>query len=278
MKKRKNWMFVNLFILAVLPYVITILINGSEMALLNRTADPEIILPIILKEQISSDYEEETLKAQAVIARSNLFRKLKNKNEMEKEYKKLQEKNSEKLKICVFMDKKEQKFEDAVKSTKGQILTFNGEVKLVPYHEISAGQTRNGEIAFHDSEYAYLKGVDSSADKAASDYFNSVYINRQQLPEELKVKEREESGYVVSLMADKKILEAEAFAKGMKIPSSDFSIQKVGNLVRFLSKGKGHGIGFSQYGGNEMAKEGKNWKEILNTYFPLMEITAEDFL
>ena len=162
------------------------------MALLNRTADPEIILPIILKEQISSDYEEETLKAQAVIARSNLFRKLKNKNEMEKEYKKLQEKNLEKWKICVFMDKKEQKFEDAVKSTKGQILTFNGEVKLVPYHEISAGQTRNGEIAFHDSEYAYLKGVDSSADKAASDYFNSVYINRQQLPEELKVKDREE--------------------------------------------------------------------------------------
>lgn len=278
MKKSKNRMFVNLFILAVLPYVITILINGSEMALLNRHADPEIILPIILKEQISSDYEEETLKAQAVIARSNLFRKLKNKNEMEKEYKKLQEKNSEKWNIFIFMDKKEKKFEEAVKSTEGQILTFNGEVKLVPYHEISAGQTRNGEIAFHDSEYAYLKGVDSSADKVAPDYFNSVYINRQQLPETLKVKEREESGYVVSLMADKKILEAEAFAKGIKIPSSDFSIQKVGNLVRFLSKGKGHGIGFSQYGGNEMAKEGKSWKEILNTYFPLMEITAEDFL
>lgn len=278
MKKSKNRMFVNLFILAVLPYVITILINGSEMALLNRHADPEIILPIILKEQISSDCEEETLKAQAVIARSNLFRKLKNKNEMEKEYKKLQEKNSEKWNICIFMDKKEKKFEEAVKSTEGQILTFNGEVKLVPYHEISAGQTRNGEIAFHDSEYAYLKGVDSSADKVAPDYFNSVYINRQQLPEALKVKEREESGYVVSLMADKKILEAEAFAKGIKIPSSDFSIQKVGNLVRFLSKGKGHGIGFSQYGGNEMAKEGKSWKEILNKYFPLMEITAEDFL
>lgn len=278
MRKSKNRMFVNLFILAVLPYVITILINGSEMAFLNRHADPEIILPIILKEQISSDCEEETLKAQAVIARSNLFRKLKNKNEMEKEYKKLQEKNSEKWNICIFMDKKEKKFEEAVKSTEGQILTFNGEVKLVPYHEISAGQTRNGEIAFHDSEYAYLKGVDSSADKVAPDYFNSVYINRQQLPEALKVKEREESGYVVSLMADKKILEAEAFAKGIKIPSSDFSIQKVGNLVRFLSKGKGHGIGFSQYGGNEMAKEGKSWKEILNKYFPLMEITAEDFL
>ena len=44
-------------------------------------------------------------------------------------------------------------------------------------------------------------------------------------------------------------------------------------MVRFLCKGKGHGLGFSQYGGNKLAKEGKNWKEILNTYFPLMDIT-----
>ena len=43
--------------------------------------------------------------------------------------------------------------------------------------------------------------------------------------------------------------------------------------VRFFSKVLGHGLGFSQYGGNKLAKEGKNWKEILNTYFPLMDIT-----
>ena len=89
----------------------------------------------------------------------------------------------------------------------------------------------------------------------------------------MKVAEREDSGYVVSLMADENILEAESFVTGMGIASSDFSIQKMGEKVRFLSKGKGHGIGFSQYGGNELAKEGKSWKEILGTYFPLMEIT-----
>ena len=69
------------------------------------------------------------------------------------------------------------------------------------------------------------------------------------------------------------IVEAESFVTGMGIASSDFSMQKTGEQVRFLSKGKGHGLGFSQYGGNKLAKEGKNWKEILNTYFPLMDIT-----
>ena len=33
------------------------------------------------------------------------------------------------------------------------------------------------------------------------------------------------------------------------------------------------GLVFLSNGGNKLAKEGKNWKEILNTYFPLMDIT-----
>ena len=31
-------------------------------------------------------------------------------------------------------------------------------------------------------------------------------------------------------------------------------------------------MGFSQYGGNEMAKKGSSWEEILETYFPEMEV------
>ena len=115
--------------------------------------------------------------------------------------------------------------------------------------------------------------MDSNSDKTAPGYLNSTYIAKQQLPVELRIVEREDSGYVVSLMADENIVQAESFVTGMGIASSDFSMQKTGEQVRFLSKGKGHGLGFSQYGGNKLAKEGKNWKEILNTYFPLMDIT-----
>ena len=168
-------------------------------------------------------------------------------------------------------------YETAVKNTQGQILTVDGELKLVPYHEISAGETRDGEAAFHDPQYAYLKSVDSSADKDATEYLNSTYVSEQQLPKNLTISLRDKSGYVQSLMADENILEGTVFASGMGIASPAFSMQKLDDRMRFLSKGKGHGLGFSQYGGDALAKEGKTWQEILHIYFPLMEIETEDF-
>ena len=291
MKKRRHMYLLNMVVILLLPYVITIFINGYDKAVLKRKPDPEKLLPVLLETQISSDYEPETLKAQAVIARSNLYRKLKEseKRDNEENESKDEDKNESKNKYENFFrvcrelknetsawwklwEKSEPAYEEAVKSTSGQVLTVDGELKLVPYHEISAGQTRDGKTAFHDEAYAYLKAVDSSADKNAPDYLNSTYIMKQQLPEELKIAEREDSDYVVSLMADENILEAESFVQGMGIASSDFSMQKSGEQVRFLSKGKGHGLGFSQYGGNQLAKEGRSWQEILNTYFPLMEL------
>ena len=287
-KKGRHIYFSGIVTVVLLPYLITILINGYDMAVLNRKADPETVLPVLLAVQIDPDYEVETLKAQAVIARSNLYRKIGetdgingsgNNNKKERDagsenfFKICQELREEFPVWRKLWEKADPVYEDAVKDTSGQILTADGELKLVPYHQISAGQTREGKLAFHDEEYGYLKGVDSSMDKEAPDYLNSTYMAKQQLPEELKIAEREESGYIVSLMADENILEAESFVTGMGIASSDFSMQKIGEQVRFLSKGKGHGIGFSQYGGNELAKEGKSWQEILHTYFPLMEVT-----
>lgn len=276
--------FSNMIVLMLLPYFITMLINGYDMVVLNRKADPETVLPVLLAFQIDSDYEMETLKAQAVIARSNLYRKLEESDDDSKSKSESIFEISRELRAVIpnwwkMWEKSNTVYEEAVKDTSGQILTVDGELKLVPYHEISAGQTRDGKTAFHDETYAYLKAVDSSADKKASDYLNSTYIAKQQLPEELKVSEREDSGYIISLTADENILEAESFVAGMGIASSDFSIQNIGDQVRFLSKGKGHGLGFSQYGGNELAKEGKSWQEILDTYFPLMELTkAEEIL
>ena len=50
---------------------------------------------------------------------------------------------------------------------------------------------------------------------------------------------------MVSMTADEKTLEGESFARGMRLTSSNFFIQKIGGEFRFLSKGKGHGLGFS---------------------------------
>ena len=119
---------------------------------------------------------------------------------------------------------------------------------------------------------SYLRSVHSLVDKNAKDYLNSVYINKNILPERIEIKSRDSAGYVTEILADGKVLEGEAFRKGMGLTSSNFTIQKSGKEVRFLCRGKGHGLGFSQYGGNEMAKESANAKEILQYYFPEMDV------
>ena len=274
MKGRKQSWVTKIFLLLTLPYLVTVFVNGPEAVSVNKTTDMENILPIILRGQISPEHQIETIEAQAVIARSNFMRKIqeqKDTGSILREISNNVKQNGRVWKIP------EVCYETAVKNTQCQILTVDGELKLVPYHEISAGETRDGEAAFHDPQYAYLKSVDSSADKDATEYLNSTYVSEQQLPKDLTISLRDKSGYVQSLMADENILEGTAFASGMGIASPAFSMQKLDDRMRFLSKGKGHGLGFSQYGGDALAKEGKTWQEILHIYFPLMEIETEDF-
>ena len=272
MKRKSVFNLSKILVFALLPYLSVSVINGSERILLNYRPDSEVYLTAVLSCQISPDYELQTVEAQAVIARSNLFRKF---AEEENRLDVLREmgksiKNQWKWWIS------DEIYEDAVENTEGKVLLVDGKLDLVPYHEISGGTTRDGETVFGSSEYQYLKSVDSSADKNSPDYFSSTYISERQLPKELEIKERDSAGYVLSLQADDKILEGEMFGLGMGLPSSNFSIQKTGSKVRFLCRGKGHGLGFSQYGGNELAKDGSLWEEILEEYFPEMEISTYD--
>ena len=281
----------------LMPYVCTILLNGADKALLLSSPDEEVMVPLLLMVQLKGDYEEEAVKAQAVIARSNLYRRLAAGEQagkiMEEVSGEVTGKNTDRnsggeysfilagtlspghlSQIWEMMKKADtlQENKNAADATAGQVLTYQGELKLVPYHQISSGMTRDGAEVFHNEEYSYLKSVDSSQDKDAPDYVNSTYVSASQLPARLVIKKRDSAGYVTALTADGSWLEGESFREGMHLASADFSMQKVGNAVRFLCKVKGHGLGFSQYGGNEMAKEGSSWEEILEAYFPEMEL------
>lgn len=267
-------------LILLLPYVCTIVLNGADKALLLYSPEEEKLLPLVLMVQMKGDYEEEAVMAQAVIARSEVYRRLE-KGENERGIfcevsKKAAEKKYlsgyEKLWYWLSMEALLQQYEKAVDATVGQVLTYNGKLKPVPYHEISNGKTRDGTEVFHSEEYAYLKSVDSSQDKESPDYINSTYVPVDQLPSNLIIKKRDSAGYVTALTADGNWLEGETFRQGLHLASADFSVQKVGKMARFLCKGKGHGLGFSQYGGNEMAKNGSSWEEILEAYFPEMEI------
>lgn len=260
MKHQISFLFWRVAALLLIPYFAVIGFQGKEIALMNRIPKAEDCLPFILSEEIEADSEEETLKAQAVIARTNLYRRIK---EGESLYDILNEcEKSRKAAEKIYLD--------AVKATENIVLSWKGELKQIPYHEVSSGKTRSGEEVFRDQDFAYLKSVDSSADMDSPNYLSSVYIEEGQLPKEFEVEERDSAGYVQSIEADGNILEGEGFRRGMGLSSADFTVQKLNGKVRFLCRGKGHGLGFSQYGGNELAKEGKNYKEILTAYFPEM--------
>ena len=261
--------------LLLLPYLFTILINGADTALLTRTADLEICIPTMVSLQISKDHELETIKSQTVIARTNLYRRLDEKESLQDILSEVKKEVDKRYHYWYFPDKI---YQDAARETKGEVLSLEGDLKLVPYHEISSGKTRDGEEVFHDPQYSYLESVDSSLDKESPDYLNSTYIAQQQMPKEIQVEERDSAGYVVSLNADGDILEGEGFRKGMNLSSANFTIQKIGEEVRFLCKGKGHGLGFSQYGGNELAKAGESYDIILETYFPALSLESIDVI
>lgn len=56
------------------------------------------------------------------------------------------------------------------------------------------------------------------------------------------------------------------------LPSAFFTIAKTGGNYIIKGGGYGHGIGMSQNGANEMAKEGKTYDEILQFFYPGTEV------
>ena len=259
-------------VLFLIPYLMVILMNGLDTALLNRTFNVEMLLPVIVASERGSEYELEAVKAQTIIARSEFYRKLQEKKNLSSVLTQIREetefREGEILQALI----ENLNYEKAVTETESEVLAVDGKLQLTPYHELSAGKTRDGAEVLHSEEYAYLKSVESDMDKGSEDFLNSVYINQSVLPERLVIKSRDSAGYVTEILADGDILEGESFRKGMGLSSANFTIQKIGKEIRFLCKGRGHGLGFSQYGGNEMAKEKKSAEEILEFYFPEMEL------
>lgn len=259
-------------VLFLIPYLMVILMNGLDTALLNRTFNVEMLLPVIVASEMGSEYELEAVKAQTIIARSEFYRKLQEKKNLSSVLTQIREetefREGEILQALI----ENLNYEKAVTETESEVLAVDGKLQLTPYHELSAGRTRDGAEVLHSEEYAYLKSVESDMDKGSEDFLNSVYINQSVLPERLVIKSRDSAGYATEILADGDILEGESFRKGMGLSSANFTIQKIGKEIRFLCKGRGHGFGFSQYGGNEMAKEKKSAEEILEFYFPEMEL------
>lgn len=284
MKKESEWWILVCSMFILLPYLITVLILGRSACPVSKTAELEEYVAGAAASQIPWGYQKETIKAQVVLARTNLYleKQAGKEQPMLKEISRFfhqKHMNSEKLEQFAV-------FQEAAVETKGEILTKNGEAVRIPYHDLSAGKTRDGKEILGDS-YAYIPSVEVTKDIDSPLYVEGCYFSFQELEKHMRkqyrsfafgeekiveVKKTDAADYVMEVQIGNQMVQGETIREILDLPSSCFTVQISGDKVRFLCKGRGHGLGMSQYGAEQMALEGKNYKEILNLFFPELSI------
>lgn len=65
----------------------------------------------------------------------------------------------------------------------------------------------------------------------------------------------------------------EALVNTNFLPSSFFSIERINDNFIIYGGGYGHGVGMSQYGAMALSRDGKNFKDILDTYYKDINLT-----
>lgn len=274
-----------IIIILLLPYILTVFLNGSSITTYSHVdgttikvrpeKDADVIeIPIedycigVMAKSISPTYQKETLKAQAVAVRSMTFREIEQSGTskvFEEDY--WDEKQMEDawgMKSASYRYKLEKAWND----TAGQVVCYENAVALTPYFRLSNGSTRDGKEVLGSDEYPYLKMVECPLDIESKEEL------RTRTFDDLKaeVLENDSAGYVLSVKVGEEQVSGEEFRKAYDLDSSCFTLQDYDGKLRITTRGVGHGLGMSQYTADRMAKEGKAYKEILEYFFPGTEI------
>lgn len=291
--KEKIKLYGSVFLLIIfIPYLVTVYLQGGHFPFLQSKSEREMEQQVaaIVAAEISADDQLETLKAQAVIARTNFWRTQQKGEVIEKGW-------SEEVRKSTWGEHYEQyqkKIDTAVSETRGEILTSEDteEPVLAAYHFASSQKTRNASEVPGQEAFVWLASVSSDQDLKAEEYLSIQYMKKEKfaeilqkfldgkeadadkLPEALDISERDSAGYVTRITYAGVTINGEAFRKEMGWNSACFYLSQLEGQIRIVTKGIGHGLGLSQYGAEQMAKEGSNYREILKYYYKNVKITA----
>lgn len=263
----------------ILPYIITICIHGDSISVSNSGNVPYVTvkqdditkqIPLdeygigILAKETEASFEKEALKAQAVLIRTSI-------------YKEIQEKGSDTVLESSYWTRRQmennwgsgnfgenyKRLRDAWEDTLGEVLMYDGKLILTPYHRLSNGRTRSGKEVFGNNDYPYLKKRKCPADIEAREATTITMIQGTGM----KVKSKDSAEYVLSVLCGKEVVTGEAFRKTNHIVSSCYTLEEGESQTKVIAKGIGHGLGMSQNTANIMAKEGKDYGEIIKYFF-----------
>ncbi|MCG5102696.1 stage II sporulation protein D [Oceanobacillus alkalisoli] len=246
----------------------------------------------VVAAEMPATFEIEALKAQALAARTYTVNHLLANDEDSYDITDTVQhqvyKNSEELKQqwgSAYEDNM-QKIKAAVEATRGEILTYEDDPIMPAYFSMSNGYTENSED-YWENELPYLRSVPSPWDLENPKLVNQETFTKAELEERLAITISEDaaehitiarfdSGRVSQFMVEDNTFTGREIRDKLELRSTDFSVKQTNDHYIFTTKGNGHGIGMSQFGADSMAKEGKNYEEIVKHYYQGIDISTLD--
>ncbi len=241
----------------------------------------------ILAKEVPYTYELEALKAQAVVERTYMARRILGIQKQgaivgytEEEMKVLWgEENYQRI---------YNKYKEAVEATRGKIIVYNNQPIEALYHKSSSGRTRDGK-SIYKQEIPYLKSVESSVDMITEqvkwnkeemilkikEKYPDLVAEAEHLESQIQIVSKDQAGYVDAIQIGNITLTGEALKTMLELPSCAFKIYNAEEELIFDVKGSGTGIGLSQNGANELAKQGMLYEDIIKHYYT--GISIEDY-
>lgn len=181
-------------------------------------------------------------------------------------------------------DANEAKIETAVRDTDGETILYNGTPILAVFHSSSAGQTRAaGEVWVSDLPYLQAVASPEPGD-AIPNYYSRAEFTAEEfrekvaaaLPEAdlsgdmdtwLKNPVTDTAGSVETVELGGVTVKGSTVRSILGLRSACFEWEVQEETLVFFVTGFGHGVGMSQYGANQMAAEGADYREILTHYY-----------
>lgn len=303
-----------LVILILLPYIVTVFVNGADVKESDggdfyvkvRIPDTEEAdgvtemkwtdyLAGILAAEVSEDCQTETMKAQAVVIRTQIYRTLENSEDKILADSYLSREEMEDKWGAENYGKYYEKYIRAVEETDDTVVMYNDTYAWTPFHQSSNGMTRSAAEVLGSNDYPYIAVRECPLDKEADEEiqtFTFSYVDIQKLCRDFLVAEQDgekaaqgyafeyfeikaydSAGYVSELRIGNTVCTGDQFRDALSLPSSAFSFSEDGDdRVKITTTGKGHGMGMSIWTADQMAKEGKTYEEILAFFFEGTEL------
>ena len=178
----------------------------------------------------------------------------------------------------------------AVEQTDGLGVTYEGKPIQALFFSSAPGSTVDAQAVWGRA-VPYLVSVDSPEGEEVPNYHSQLTMTtgefrtlvREQVPEAdlsgpvsgwLSDFVWEPSGTVRQVNVGGITLTGGQARKLLGLRSACFGVSVSGEEMTFHVTGYGHGVGMSQYGANAMARQGKNFQDILTWYYTGAQVTV----